>query len=67
MGGSMGLFAITGSGSGIGAATRARLEKAGHAVVGIDLHHAEIIADLSTPDGRSAGRQAVLSPSRYSQ
>ena len=60
----MGLFAITGSGSGIGAATRARLEKAGHAVVGIDLHHAEIIADLSTPEGRSAAITAVLDRSQ---
>lgn len=60
----MGLFAITGAGSGIGAATRARLEKAGHAVVGIDLHHAEIIADLSTPDGRSSAVAAVLDRSQ---
>ena len=60
----MGLFAITGAGSGIGAASRARLEKAGHAVVGIDLHHAEIIADLSTTDGRSAAVAAVLERSQ---
>ena len=60
----MGLFAITGAGSGIGAATRARLEKAGHAVVGIDLHHAEIIADLSTPEGRNAAIAAVLDRSQ---
>ena len=64
MGDPMGLFAITGAGSGIGAATRARLEKAGHAVVGIDLHHAEIIADLSTADGRKTAVAAVLERSQ---
>jgi len=45
-------IAITGSASGIGAATRRRLEKQGARVVGVDLHDAEIEADLSSPDGR---------------
>jgi NAD(P)-dependent dehydrogenase (short-subunit alcohol dehydrogenase family) len=45
---------ITGSASGIGAAIRARLEKAGDKVIGIDLKDAEIIADLSTREGREA-------------
>ncbi len=44
---------ITGSASGIGAAIRARLEKAGEKVIGIDLRDAEIIADLSTKEGRT--------------
>jgi 3alpha-hydroxysteroid 3-dehydrogenase len=43
---------ITGSASGIGAAIRARLEKAGDRVIGIDLRDAEIIADLATVEGR---------------
>jgi len=43
---------ITGSASGIGAATRARLESEGFNVIGIDLRNAEIEADLSTPEGR---------------
>ena len=60
----MGLYAISGSASGIGAATRARLERAGHAVAGIDLHNAEIIADLSTPQGRAAAVEAVLDRSQ---
>ena len=62
----MGMFAITGAGSGIGAATRARLERAGHTVVGIDLKNAEVIADLSTPTGRQAAVAAVLDASRGS-
>jgi NAD(P)-dependent dehydrogenase (short-subunit alcohol dehydrogenase family) len=46
--------AITGSAGGIGDATRARLEAAGVAVIGIDVHDAEVIADLATPGGRTA-------------
>ena len=50
---------ITGAASGIGAATRARLEADGHRVIGIDLRDAEVIADLSTPDGRRSAVEAV--------
>lgn len=47
-------YAVTGSSSGMGAATKARLQAAGHRVVGIDLHSADVNADLSTPEGRTA-------------
>jgi len=50
----MGTICITGSASGIGAATRERLERDGHRVVGVDLHDADVEADLSTPEGRAA-------------
>ena len=50
----MSTIAITGSAGGIGAATRSLLESQGHRVLGIDMRDAEVIADLSTPDGRSA-------------
>jgi NAD(P)-dependent dehydrogenase (short-subunit alcohol dehydrogenase family) len=50
----MGTYVITGSASGIGRATRLRLEADGHHVVGVDLRDAEILADLSTEDGREA-------------
>jgi NAD(P)-dependent dehydrogenase (short-subunit alcohol dehydrogenase family) len=50
----MGTIALTGSAGGIGAATRARLERAGHRVVGVDVRDAEVIADLATADGRAA-------------
>lgn len=43
---------LTGCASGIGAATRTRLEAAGHSIIGVDLRDAEIVADLSTDDGR---------------
>jgi NAD(P)-dependent dehydrogenase (short-subunit alcohol dehydrogenase family) len=52
-------IAITGSASGIGAAARIRLEKDGHRVIGVDLHDAEVIADLATLDGRAAMVDAV--------
>ncbi len=51
---------ITGSGSGIGAAIRARLEKEGFTVIGVDLKGAEVIADLSKPEGRSEAVRDVL-------
>lgn len=55
----MGNYAVTGSGSGIGAAVRARLEEAGHRVIGVDLRNAEISADLSVPPGRAAAVEGI--------
>ncbi len=55
----MNIIAMTGSATGIGAATRARLEGAGNRVIGIDIRDAEIIADLSTPAGRAAAIETV--------
>src|SRR5215831_7515125 len=52
-------IAITGSASGIGAATRKRLERDGARVVGVDLRGAEVQADLATRDGRAAAIAAV--------
>jgi NAD(P)-dependent dehydrogenase (short-subunit alcohol dehydrogenase family) len=56
----MAAIALTGSASGIGAATRRRLEAAGHDVIGVDLRDAEVIADLGSPAGRDAAVAAVL-------
>jgi NAD(P)-dependent dehydrogenase (short-subunit alcohol dehydrogenase family) len=53
----MGTIAVTGSAGGIGGAIRRRIESAGHAVVGVDLRDADVLADLSTVDGRA---EAVL-------
>ncbi len=51
--------AITGSASGIGAATRRRLEADGTRVIGVDVRDAEILADLTTPAGRAAAVTAI--------
>ncbi len=56
----MGTYAVSGSASGIGGATRLRLERAGHRVIGIDRRDADVIADLSTPVGRDAAVGATL-------
>ncbi|MEM9519126.1 MAG: SDR family oxidoreductase [Actinomycetota bacterium] len=53
-------IAISGSASGIGAATRAMLEADGHRVIGIDLRDAEVIADLSTDAGRAVAVAETL-------
>lgn len=55
----MGTYAISGSASGMGAATRRRLETEGHRVIGIDLRDAEVIADLGTAGGRAEAVAAV--------
>jgi len=44
--------AVTGSASGIGAAIRKRFERSGCTVIGIDIRDAEIVANLSTHEGR---------------
>src|SRR5215211_4382482 len=55
----MGTIAITGSASGMGAATVERLTADGHRVVGVDLRDAEVIADLATPEGRELAVEGV--------
>lgn len=50
----MPLTLVTGSASGIGAATVDALKAAGHTVIGVDLRHADITGDLSTAEGRQA-------------
>lgn len=52
-------IAVTGSGSGIGAAVSRRFERSGVRVIGVDLHDAPVIADLSGPVGRGEALAAV--------
>lgn len=48
----MGVYAITGGSSGIGAKTVELLKKKGHQVINIDLRKCDIEANLATPEGR---------------
>lgn len=52
-------YVVTGAASGIGRAVTARLRDAGAEVVGVDLRDADVLADLATPEGRSAAVAAV--------
>ena len=51
---------ISGSASGIGLATAKNLEAQGERVIGIDIKDADIIADLSTPEGRQHATEQAL-------
>lgn len=48
----MGLYALTGGATGIGAAIKQRLKDNGHQVVVADIRNADVEADLSTGEGR---------------
>lgn len=50
---------VTGSASGMGAATAARLQAAGQRVIGVDVRDADVVTDLGTPEGRQAAIDAV--------
>ena len=58
--GFMSIYAVTGSASGMGKATADRLREHGHTVIGVDLRDADIIADLSNPQGRAFAASEVL-------
>lgn len=46
-------FVVSGAASGIGAATAALLRRQGDRVITVDLHDADVVADLSTAAGRA--------------
>lgn len=50
----MGTYAVTGGASGIGLAICQALKKRGDDVISIDIRDADIVADLSTPEGCSS-------------
>ena len=52
-------YVVSGAASGIGAATAAMLRDQGHRVVTVDLRDADVVADLSTADGRAAAVSGV--------
>lgn len=49
----MGVYVVSGSASGMGAATAELLRKDGHRVIGVDQRDADVVADLSSPGGRA--------------
>ena len=51
---------VSGSASGIGLATREKLESQGDRVIGIDIRDAEIVVDLSTAEGREQAIEQSL-------
>ncbi len=59
----MGTYAVTGSASGMGHQVAKKLRDAGHSVIGVDVKQADIVADLSTGEGRQAAAAGVLAAS----
>ena len=59
----MSTYVVSGTASGIGAATAALLRERGHRVVGVDRVHSDVdapvVADLSADEGRSEALRAV--------
>jgi NAD(P)-dependent dehydrogenase (short-subunit alcohol dehydrogenase family) len=56
----MGVYAVTGSASGMGQQVAAKLQNNGHTVIGVDIKQADVVADLSTAAGRRAAAADVL-------
>lgn len=50
----MGIYAITGAATGIGAELKRQLMELGHSVICVDIKEGDVVADLSTEDGRQA-------------
>jgi NAD(P)-dependent dehydrogenase (short-subunit alcohol dehydrogenase family) len=56
----VGVYAVTGSASGMGRAVADKLRAAGHTVIGVDVKEADVVADLSTDSGRQRAVREVL-------
>ncbi len=55
----MSTYVVSGAAGGIGAATTALLRAQGHEVITVDLHDADVVADLGTVAGRAAAVAGV--------
>lgn len=56
----MGTYVITGGASGIGLAIADQLRSEGHNCLSLDIQEADIVADLSTTDGRAQAIDAII-------
>jgi NAD(P)-dependent dehydrogenase (short-subunit alcohol dehydrogenase family) len=56
----VGVYAVTGSASGMGQRVAQKLREAGNTVIAVDVQQADIVADLSTATGRRAAIDGVL-------
>jgi len=56
----MGVYVVTGSASGMGRAVAEQLRAGEHTVIGVDIKEAEVVADLSTAQGRQDAIDKVL-------
>ena len=55
----MGVYAMTGGATGIGAELKTQLLAAGHEVISVDIKEGDIIADLSTAEGRETAVRGI--------
>lgn len=55
----MATYAMTGGATGIGAELRKQLQEAGNRVISVDIKEGDILADLSTTEGRKAAVDGV--------
>ncbi len=53
------LYAITGGATGIGAALKEKLRKRGDTVIVVDIKDGDVIADLSTSEGRDKAIEGI--------
>lgn len=53
-------YVVTGAASGIGQATAALLRNRGHRVIGVDVRSVDVVADLSTSEGRQEAIDGIL-------
>jgi NAD(P)-dependent dehydrogenase (short-subunit alcohol dehydrogenase family) len=55
----MGVYAMTGGATGIGAELKRQLIASGHEVISVDIQAGDIVADLSTGEGRQAAIDGI--------
>ncbi len=55
----MGTYVVTGGASGIGKAIAQQLQSEGHTTLAVDIQEADIVADLSSAEGRAGAVQAI--------